>query len=1106
MKKRLISLLLVLGMLAGMLTIGIAEEYSFADDDGTGTWTWAGDYIYDCYEEGIINGYEDGTYLPDGKLTRAEAAKIIAVTFGLSSDASVSSFSDVSADHWALQYIEACVEAGIINGYEDGTFLPGQNVTRAEMAKMIAAAAGLSSDASAGTFSDVSASHWALPYIEACYDAGIITGYEDGTFLPGNNITRAEAAAIISRVLGLMNADEGDNSNSDGDEEFIAYYQDIDPETVAESEDGFHYVTSQLLVVAEESASFDEVEELFSAYDGEIVGYISFTDDYQIQLEGDYTYEELKALCGDLEEEEILESVTLSYVSELTTDSVDYTLDPWIDANDASDTSGSDWDEDNPEGKNWWAEAISMPSVWNMDLELETVKVGIIDSMFDTTNEDLDDGLFAKLWNNEDDVSAVYESALAGTGTISVKSARHGTHVAGLIAAQAENYFGIAGVSQNAELYGYATRSSSYDSTVEAYWGSTFAWKYAIALMLNEGVKVINISMGFDTAKEAANNGDAWALEWLEISNASMSDFLLKYIDSGYEFLICKAAGNIADCDASYDLLSGITEERVKERIIVVGAAKCINGFFYEEDDYCTGSRIDVYAPGVDILSDAPTNITITLSGTSMATPIVSGIAALIWGVNPDLSASQVREIIIASQSVSAFQEEELSSLAKIGHFYAELISSGTVEYTLTSIVDAYFCVSMAQTTDGTAEDLDTSYGTLVGVIYALDENGDVDGTTVFSNLEVMLYDEDGNIISSLGTTYSDGIYTFSALLDPGSYTITISADESETQTQTFTVDAYDVLILSFDMTEYKENTLTNADIPDDAVEYNGHYYMLYDESLTWEEAAAACEALGGYLATITSEEENEFITTLLNTGDKYCYWLGGTDENEEGVWSWLTGEDWSYENWNSGEPTNHSDTDDTSEDYLTILKSNSKWNDLRNNGDSSGNCVLEQIGYICEWDSTNDTDSDDTGDEEQEENTLTDANIPDDAVEYNGHYYYLFDVDEVTSGAEAIAYCESLGGYLASITTEEEDAFLYAYITSRGYTSAYFGLTDQDEEGTWVWVSGETVDYTNWASGEPNGQNSSEDFAMYYYKYSDGSWNDGDFRGSIQTFICEWG
>ena len=217
MKKRtrLLSLLLAISMMIGMLTIGASgADSTFADDTGTGTWSWASDAIYECYEAGIINGYTDGTYLPDSNLTRAEAAKIIALTYGLTTDAASSSFSDVSDSHWALSYIEACVEAGIINGYTDGTFLPEQNVTRAEMAKMIAAASGLSSDAETSSFSDVS-SGWALSYIEACVEAGIITGYSDGTFLPGNSITRAEAAAIISRVLALGSEEAGLLSDAD---------------------------------------------------------------------------------------------------------------------------------------------------------------------------------------------------------------------------------------------------------------------------------------------------------------------------------------------------------------------------------------------------------------------------------------------------------------------------------------------------------------------------------------------------------------------------------------------------------------------------------------------------------------------------------------------------------------------------------------------------------------------------------------------------------------------------------------------------------------------------------------------------------------------------
>lgn len=137
-------------------------------------------------------------------------------------------------------------------------------------------------------------------------------------------------------------------------------------------------------------------------------------------------------------------------------------------------------------------------------------------------------------------------------------------------------------------------------------------------------------------------------------------------------------------------------------------------------------------------------------------------------------------------------------------------------------------------------------------------------------------------------------------------------------------------------------------------------------------------------------------------------------------------------------------------------------------------------------------------------------SNIPADAVQYNGHSYYLYELDNITSGEAAEKYCESLGGYLATVTSAEENQFLYDYISGLGYKNAHFGLTDSEQEGIWKWVTGEKVGYTNFHPGEPNGENEDEDYAMFYFKYEDGTWNDGDFNGRTveagNTFLCEWG
>ena len=129
---------------------------------------------------------------------------------------------------------------------------------------------------------------------------------------------------------------------------------------------------------------------------------------------------------------------------------------------------------------------------------------------------------------------------------------------------------------------------------------------------------------------------------------------------------------------------------------------------------------------------------------------------------------------------------------------------------------------------------------------------------------------------------------------------------------------------------------------------------------------------------------------------------------------------------------------------------------------------------------------------------------VPTDAVEFNGHYYYVYNLDTVSTWEEAKEYCESQGGYLATITSQEEDDFLYSYITDIGYDSVLFGLSDIDQDSMWTWVTGEPFSYKNWASGEPNCQGGYEHYGMYYEKNEDGTWNDGS--GKNCPFLCEWG
>ena len=97
----------------------------------------------------------------------------------------------------------------------------------------------------------------------------------------------------------------------------------------------------------------------------------------------------------------------------------------------------------------------------------------------------------------------------------------------------------------------------------------------------------------------------------------------------------------------------------------------------------------------------------------------------------------------------------------------------------------------------------------------------------------------------------------------------------------------------------------------------------------------------------------------------------------------------------------------------------------------------------------------------------------------------------------------------MAVISDMQENQALYEYMSDSGYRNAYFGYTDEEEEGNWKWIGKEKSTFSNWHEGEPNAENENEDYAMFYYKYTDGNWNDGDFGswtvGSEKNFICEW-
>ena len=764
---------------------------------------------------------------------------------------------------------------------------------------------------------------------------------------------------------------------------------------------GFGYVNNELLVTLDSSDSLSALKDYLRTIGGEVVGEIPVTADYQILLPAAHTQEELEQMIEQLKALPYVRRSSLNYAFELENDAISGSS-----AYYPNDKKWDDWNGNS--GNNWNMKAIDAPGAWVYRNQMQPVNVGIIEELFDPYHEDLS---FEEMpFGN---ISAMGPYKYNGLGWWTSKQS-HGTHVAGIIGATFDNGKGVCGVAPNAKLYGANWKNGD---------GGKFYYTQKAALgylVQKKHCRVLNLSfsIGGYGLRYSASQGGKKAQENFNILNADLTEFLDDLEkNTGNSFLICKSADNDNDklfykkdkedvkngieyfwqgdykkdpdynkyknrfkkdewvsggTDARWDIYSGIDKPEIKDSIIVVGAATVsgTHSYFgckhngYQVASYSNrGSRVDVLAPGGsdsdNVFPDAKIYSTVADGavgygykvGTSMATPHVAGVAAMIFGIDPTFTAKEVKDII-KSTATGGYGEEGYKMLN------AKLAVEKAIELR-------------------------------------------------------------------------------------------------------------------------NQKAKKEANSSDDPTER--HKYEIFRETLTWEEAKAACEAKGGHLATITSQEEQKMIESLNTQNSKL--WIGGY-KNSAGQWCWVTGELWKYQNWGDGEPNNSSNV---VADESCVAVWPSKWNDLANSN------TYEQSGYVCEWETS------DAAEETQVEG-------------YTGHLYefYTLPESEWESGPitwqQAERRCEWKGGHLAVIESSTENFLLYSAMKAKGYENAYFGYSDKSSEGNWKWVNGTSTAYTNWHSGEPNNQDGIEHYAMFYENFQDGTWNDAD--GIIDAgcaYICEW-
>jgi len=175
----------------------------FTDIPGSHTYSSAIKYLKD---NNIVKGYEDGTFRPDATLNRAEALKLILEANSIYAESTEkNSFSDVFNTAWFAPYVQTAFKREIVKGYPDGTFKPGNTVSRAEFLKMAIATGDFPlSDVSSDPYPDVQSDAWYAPFFAFARDQKLIRTSSGNTAVPNNPITRGEAADVIYKLSQIV--------------------------------------------------------------------------------------------------------------------------------------------------------------------------------------------------------------------------------------------------------------------------------------------------------------------------------------------------------------------------------------------------------------------------------------------------------------------------------------------------------------------------------------------------------------------------------------------------------------------------------------------------------------------------------------------------------------------------------------------------------------------------------------------------------------------------------------------------------------------------------------------------------------------------------------
>lgn len=418
------------------------------------------------------------------------------------------------------------------------------------------------------------------------------------------------------------------------------FLDSLDGNDIAVLNDVSGILKNKALIIINKGMGFFERLRAFKSENIKAIGWCMPVDAFVVKIEAS-SPEEIKAGCNLLE--------ALEWVTAALPITASKTA-PQSTPNDPFD--GAQWDELDPDGKEYWLETVEARRAWDYSEYYSPVTLGVVDCGFRVNHPDLAGkigftGFFQKLINSPNP---------------------HGTHVAGIIAAERDNGIGIAGLCSQAKLI-----CKDWEPFI-ALWNTNLNILFGFASEVKAGARVVNFSIGksenIESGKEEKYDNV------MDSDRLLFSLFTARLISKGYDFLCVQSAGNGNSAgdpvDAYYNGLfcsfksdvhsleaDGVPYEEIAEKVIIVGSVgKPIGGRYYQSDYSNTGTAVDITAPGESVYSTCTVPDYAEMSGTSMAAPMVTAAAGLIFSAAPELSAAQVKNILLSATDKTALPAE----------------------------------------------------------------------------------------------------------------------------------------------------------------------------------------------------------------------------------------------------------------------------------------------------------------------------------------------------------------------------------------------------------------------------------------------------------------